>query len=112
MNIDMSVKRTISGSCRLLLVVLATLVFQTAAVLAAPMDGYESSFTQPDGTVIPLKFYGDEYYARTETEDGYTVIFDDATKSYHYAALSPDGNEFVSTGAQVGKTAPATLGLA
>lgn len=82
------------------------LTLQTSALWAAPMEGQESTYRQPDGTVITLKFYGDEFYARTETPDGYTVVFDPATKTYYYAALSPDGNDFLSSGKQVGKDKP------
>lgn len=78
----------------------------------APLEGYESEFTQPDGTVIKVKLYGDEFYAWTETVDGYTIVYDPQTKTYCYAGLTPDGNEFTSTGEQVGKTDPATLGIA
>ncbi|MFU8781441.1 MAG: M6 family metalloprotease domain-containing protein, partial [Kiritimatiellia bacterium] len=83
----------------------------TVQSFGAPMDGYESAFTQPDGNIITLTFYGDEFYARAETADGYTVIFDQETKTYFYAGLSSDGNAFVSTGAVVGKANPATLGI-
>jgi hypothetical protein len=106
------VLKTMSQAARLGLVMgITAITFWCASVSAAPMDGVASTFTQPDGTVITLKFYGDEFYARTETEDGYTVVFDPATKSYYYAALSADGNEFVSMGQVVGKVDPATLGV-
>lgn len=78
----------------------------------APMDGYASTFTQPDGTQISLRFYGDEFYARTETAEGYTVLFDPATKSYSYASLSSDGRNLVDTGMRVGSGNPQTLGVA
>ena len=41
--------------------------------VAAPMDGEPITFTQPDGTVIHLEVYGDEFYAETRTPDGVTV---------------------------------------
>jgi M6 family metalloprotease-like protein len=86
--------------------------FLSLQSLAAPMDGYESTFKQPDGTVITLKFFGDEFYARAETTDGYTVIFDPSTKSYDYANVSSDGKKLVKTGMKVGKGNPSALGLA
>jgi len=81
---------------------------------AAPYgpNGIETEWTQPDGSKVTLRVIGDEFYARTETLDGYTVVFDPATKTYHYATLTPDGNEYASTGKQVGKVDPRTLGLA
>lgn len=98
--------------CRFgLLTALACVLFGVATSSAAPMNGFESRYTQPDGTSITLKFFGDEFYARTETTDGYTVVFDPDTKAYYFAALSPDGKEFVSTGQEVGKSDPAKLGI-
>jgi len=79
--------------------------------VAAPMDGYESTFKQPDGTEITLKFYGDEFYARTETTDGYTVVFDPLTKSYDYANITSDGKKMLKTEMKVGKVNPQALGL-
>ena len=96
------------------LFVLILLGFATSMAIAAPYgsDGMSIEFTQPDGSTIALRVFGDEYYGRTETLDGYTVVFDPLTNAYHYAALTPDGNEFASTGRQVGKVDPKTLGLA
>jgi M6 family metalloprotease-like protein len=79
--------------------------------LAAPMNGYESTFKQPDGTELTLKFYGDEFYARTETTDGYTVVFDPLTKSYDYANVASDGKKMLKTEMKVGKVNPQALGL-
>ena len=69
-------------------------------------------YTQPDGTQIELWGEGDEFYAVFESLDGYTVVFDPATKAYQYAQLSPDGSALLPTGSLVGKDDPATLGLA
>jgi M6 family metalloprotease-like protein len=66
------------------------------------MDGERIEFTQPDGTVLQLRVFGDEFYAETRTLDGYTVFFDPATKTYFYAMRSPDGNEFISSGILAG----------
>lgn len=88
------------------------LMLQIAPLWAAPMEGMESTYGQPDGTVITLRFYGDEFYAWAETLDGYTVIFDTATKSHYYATLSSDGNEFVSTGVLVNNAKPFGLKIA
>ncbi len=53
-------------------------------------EGKAVEFTQPDGTKLKLRVFGDEFYARTETADGYTVVFDPASKTYFYAVLSAD----------------------
>ncbi|MBM3891178.1 MAG: M6 family metalloprotease domain-containing protein, partial [Verrucomicrobia bacterium] len=65
-----------------------------------------------DGTRIQLHGWGDEFHAVFETLDGYTVVFDPASKAYDYAQLSPDGIALIPTGARVGRDDPAALGLA
>jgi len=87
------------------------LAFLPLTVFSAPYEGMESTFTQPDGTNLTLRFFGDEFYTRTETVDGYAVIFDSEKSCYFYAQLSPGGDNFVSTGKEVGKFDPAKLGL-
>ena len=89
------------------------ILLTTGGLHAAPYGpgGMETEWTQPDGSKLSLRVFGDEFYARTETVDGYTVVFDPATKAYHYATLSPGGNEFASTGKSVGKADPKALGL-
>jgi len=104
--------KSLTLGCRfVLLTALAGVLFGVTTSSAAPMNGLESRYTQPDGTSITLRFFGDEFYARTETVDGYTVVFDPDTKTYYFAALSPDGNELVSTGEEVGKSDPAKRGI-
>lgn len=78
------------------------------AVIGAPYgpDGKLAEFTQPDGTKISLRVLGDEFYARTETLDGYTVVFDPAFKAYFYARLSADGQRLESTSVMVGAITP------
>jgi M6 family metalloprotease-like protein len=93
------------------LVLFAAVVFVTTSVLAAPF-AKKIPFTQPDGTKIELWGEGDEFYAVFETLDGYAVVFDPQTKAYHYAQRSADGNDLISAGVEVGKRAPAALGLA
>ncbi|MEI8003618.1 MAG: hypothetical protein WCG94_04725, partial [Methanothrix sp.] len=53
-------------------------------------------FFQESGPEIRLRVYGDEFYARHETEDGYTVIYDESLGKFAYALLK-NGN-FVSSG--------------
>ena len=99
-------------SLRFLKVLLA-MGLTTGALHAAPYgpDGKAIEWTQPDGSKLSLRVFGDEFYGRTETLDGYTVVFDPATKTYHYATLSADGNELESTDKAVGKADPKALGL-
>lgn len=64
-------------------------------------------FEQEKGADIELVVYGDEFYARYETKDGYTVVYDTERGLYCYA-LVLDGH-FVSSGTSVMKPAPAGI---
>jgi M6 family metalloprotease-like protein len=88
------------------IVLLCSLVFAGGSAIAAPMHGEPITFIQPDGTTIHLQVFGDEFYAETRTSDGYTVVFDPASKAYYYAVLSSSGNEFDSSGVLVGTGRP------
>lgn len=59
-------------------------------------------WTQPDGTRLKLRVFGDEFYGRTETMNGYTVVFDENEKAYCYAEKSDDGQELIATDERVG----------
>lgn len=58
-----------------ILVILCTLC-TVSFLLAAPMSGNEFSLKQPDGSRVPVKVYGDEFYQSIESPDGYTLIRD------------------------------------
>ena len=60
--------------------------------MAARFDGQIFTFTQPDGTPIQLRGWGDQYYAVFETLDGYTVAKNPGTGYWEVARLAPDGN--------------------
>ena len=53
--------------------------------------GQVFTFTQPDGSTIQLRGWGDQHYAVFETLDGYTVTKNPATGYWEVAQLSPDG---------------------
>lgn len=76
---------------------------------AAPFgpNGRPTQWRQPDGQVLLVRVFGDDFYARTETMDGYTLVFSNNT--YFYAKLSPDAKLLVSTG--ILATTPAPAGL-
>jgi len=78
---------------------------------AAPYGpaGRTAHWTQPGGNVLELKTFGDEYYGRTETTDGYTVIYDSTDGAYHYAGLSADGTKLLPSGPVVNGVAPEGL---
>jgi hypothetical protein len=58
--------------------------------------GETLGFSQENGPEVRLRVYGDEFYARYETEEGYTVIYDESLGKFTYALLK-DGR-FVSSG--------------
>ena len=60
--------------------------------MAARFDGKVFNFTQPDGSPIQLRGWGDQHYAVFETIDGYTVTKNPATGYWEVARLSADGN--------------------
>jgi M6 family metalloprotease-like protein len=59
---------------------------------------------QSNGLDVDLRVFGDEYYARMETVDGYTVVSDEALGVFCYAKLKV--NEFVSTGVAISSPPP------
>ena len=62
---------------------------------------------QSVGDALQLRIFGDEFYARRETLDGYTVIYDTEQHRYCYATLA--AGRFVSTGIPVYKPVPLNL---
>jgi hypothetical protein len=65
-------------------------------VFASPHNGEQFDFRQPDGSKVPVRVFGDEYYQRVESLDGYTLVRD--SKGYIcYAKLDMKGS-FISTG--------------
>lgn len=67
-------------------------------LLAAPRNGEVQEFEQPDGSVVQVKLFGDDFYLRAESLDGYTLIRDEETEWICYAQLSVSKNELISTG--------------
>ncbi len=61
-------------------------------------------FGQENGPDLELVVYGDEFYARYETKDGYTVVYDIDEGQYCFAILL-DGR-FASSGASTAKPPP------
>lgn len=60
-------------------------------------------FPQGDGEV-QLRVFGDEFYARYETLDGYTAVYDREQSKFCYALLRE--GEFVSSGVDITDSAP------
>lgn len=70
--------------------------------LAAPICPVPQDFTQPDGSVITVTAYGDEFFSWREDENGNIIAYDVATDSYKYAEIK-DG-KLVPTFDMVGKS--------
>lgn len=59
--------------------------------MSTPFSGKNFTFTQPDGTKIQVRGWGDQHYAVFETMDGYSVVKNPSTGFYEIAQLSSDG---------------------
>ena len=79
--------------------------------MSLPFAGEEFTFTNPDGSTIRVRGWGNDFYAVFETLDGFTVVKDASSGYYHYAQLSSDQGDLLSTGVKVGDVDPHTLGL-
>ena len=66
--------------------------------------GETFKFKQEKGPEVSLVVNGDEHYARYETEDGYTVVYDTDLGLYCYA-IKRDG-KFVSSKIPVSEPPP------
>lgn len=55
--------------------------------MSFPFSGKIFTFTQPDGSIINVRGWGDQHYARFETLDGYPVVENPLTNFYEYASL-------------------------
>lgn len=71
------------------------------------MFGEVLLFRQEDGFDIQLATFGDEFYARYENTDGYTVVYDEERGQYCYAQVVE--GRFASTGTSVLKPVPQGL---
>lgn len=92
---------------KLLLIILGALlaVFcSQIAVNAAPNNGEMFLFKQPDNSYVQVKVFGDEFYQRVESLDGYTLIRDPDTNWICFAEFNKEENDFVSTGVKYTKS--------
>ena len=74
------------------------LFFLTANSYGAPYMGTTHAFVQPDGSLVDVRLFGDEYYLRAETPDGFTVVRDEQTGWISYATYDEESGELISTG--------------
>ena len=97
-------------SCSFLKFLLA-ITLTMGGLHAAPYgsEGRNIKWTQPDGTKLELRVKGDHNYARTETTDGYTVVYNPTDQTYYYAKLNKKQDEFIPTNQKAGENPPAGL---
>lgn len=69
--------------------------------------GETLTFGQQNGPDLKLRVFGDEFYARYQTLQGYTVVYDLDQGKYCYADI--ENGRFVSSGSPVSKQMPRGL---
>ena len=94
------------GASLLLSVTAVAIAFTAGAVFATEAaPNVIKEITQPDGTVVKVRLWGDEFAHGWETLDGYTVVLDKHDKTWKYARRDAKGNLVPST-TEVGKAKP------
>lgn len=84
--------------CTLILVFSVAVIFISMTAKAAPYSGDIFELKQPDNSHVKVKVFGDEFYQRVESLDGYTLIRDSKTGWICYAEQNVDQSDFISTG--------------
>jgi M6 family metalloprotease-like protein len=77
--------------------------------MSAPFVARPFTFTNPDGTKVPVIGTGNQHAAVFETPEGFTVVEDPATGFFHYATVAADRTALVPSGVRVGRRPPAGL---
>ncbi|MBI3161138.1 MAG: M6 family metalloprotease domain-containing protein [Chloroflexi bacterium] len=107
-----SLKKT---SIALLIFIVLLTAQPTHTAHAAPPAPLEVTLYQPDGTAFQARAWGDEWSNGMETLDGYTIILDEPSQYWVYAALSSAQSLAPAPGSGpagyliVGRDAPAGL---
>jgi M6 family metalloprotease-like protein len=78
---------------------------------SAPVFGETWKLAQPDGSLVEVRIWGDEFYQVVESLDGLTLVRDPFSDRICYARLSADGNSLESTGIGLGDPGVAALNL-
>jgi M6 family metalloprotease-like protein len=77
--------------------------------MSFPFFGQEFTFTQPDGTRLPVRGWGDQHHAVFETLDGYSITKNPVSGFYEYATIR--NKQFAATGISVMNHRHAALNL-
>src|SRR3954471_8443064 len=75
-----------------LLLSLGGLALSASLAQAAPAAPFDIPMTQPDGSVVTVRQWGDEWQSGYETKDGHTILKDSASGFWVYAARQGDGS--------------------
>gem|GEM_PF-1223311 len=86
-----------------------SLMLLTTGAAGAPMWDTPSVVEQPDGSTAVVRLFGDEFYNRMESPDGYTVVREPVSGWYCYANVSTDRRRLLSTGVRLGNPPPPGL---
>lgn len=81
------------------------LLFGAATAYAGPADPTPHWLEQADGSRFLARLWGDEWLHGRETLEGYTILFDEASGNWVYAARDAQGN-LTKTDLIVGKAPP------
>jgi|GEM_PF-2274574 len=84
----------------MILVAMLCLIFASATVFAVTACPDPFTFTQPNGDLVVVSVFGDEYLSWSEDNTGSLIIFDETQNGYCYAEWKDSGA--VSTGNLVG----------
>jgi M6 family metalloprotease-like protein len=96
---------------RQLALLLPLLLLVAAPAWADYVDGEIFKVKQPDGEVVQVRVWGDEFHRVAETLEGYSVTRDPDSSEVCYAKLSDDAGRLISTGVRAGSGARDGLGL-
>jgi M6 family metalloprotease-like protein len=89
----------------LLVVTACVLSLASTSARSDPAQRTTRAFEQPDGTVLRLRLWGDEFANGWETEDGRTVLLDRTTSFWEYAERD-DRGALRGTRLRVGRDVP------
>lgn len=67
-------------------------------IFTSHINGEKMKFQQPDGSFVEVLLFGDVYFMRAESPEGYTVLFDTSSGWICYAKRSESGDRLVSSG--------------
>jgi M6 family metalloprotease-like protein len=83
---------------KLFIMILVAVFCTVGSMCAAPYDGDVITIEQPDGTLVDVKIWGDEYFQHVESLDGYTLTAEKDTGWATYAVYDKQSDDLVSTG--------------